>query len=128
MTPAERTGFSQELDKVIGCYALGLSRIIGGRHGRIAMHPNEILDDAARHGNFMQLKPGEEYPAQLRDQIAADFGKLLRRKTLMGVLIRQLSAKGRVARHNSLSLMEVASNNRGPLLNRLFGEAERIFA
>jgi len=128
MTPAERTRFFQELHKVIGCYALGLSRIMGGRPGRIAMHPNEILDDATRHANFMQLEAGEEYPTQLRDQIAADHGKLLRGKTLMGVLIRQLSARGRVARHNSLSLMEVVSNNRGPLLNRLFNDAERIFA
>ncbi len=128
MTLAERTRFSQEVDQVINCYALGLSRILNGRSGRISWHPNEVLDDAGRRAGFMQLEGGEVYPDQLRIQVAANFEKLLRGKTLMGVLMRQLSYAGRAARHNAQSLMEVVSNNRGPLLNRLFSEAEQIFA
>ena len=127
MTVGERVKFDQEAAVVVDCYALGVSRIIKNAPGKIAVHPNEILDDPAKRALHMQLAAGEQYPTQLRENIAADFGRLLRGKTLMGLLMRQLSYAGRPARHNVQSLMEVVGNNRGPLLNSLFQQAEAIF-
>lgn len=127
MTAPERVQFHQDVNTIIDCYALGLSRIISNRSGRIAVHPNEILNDPLRRLQLMSLESGEQYPTQLRDLIAADFGKMLRGKTLMAVLMRQLCSAGRAAKHNSQALMEVVGNNRGPLLNRLFHDVEQIF-
>lgn len=127
MDAAERASFGQELPKVIDCYALGLSRILDNREGKIAIHPNEILEDATQCVHLMRLAHGEEYPSQLRDQIFGNFAKLLRGKTLMGLLMRQLSRAGRVPRHNGQAFLEIVGTNRGPLLNRLFQQVEHVF-
>jgi hypothetical protein len=124
----ERAQFDRDVNQVVQCFALGISRILNAQTGLISFHPNEILDNAARCAALLQLAVGEAYPAQLRDQILADYPKLLRGKSLMGVLMRQLSRAGRMARHNPRGLMEVIGNNRGPLLSSMFNRVEQIFA
>ena len=84
MTVGERVKFDQEAAVVVDCYALGVSRIIKNAPGKIAVHPNEILDDPAKRALHMQLAAGEQYPTQLRENIAADFGRLLKGQNANG--------------------------------------------
>lgn len=127
MDAAESTQFKNEIDKVIECYALAMSRMLKNQEGRVAVHPNMILDDAMQCAQLLQLEPGETYPTALRNQIAANYERLLRGKTLMGVLMRQLSRPGRPVRHHSKAMMDMVGHHRGPLLNSLFEQAKNIF-
>jgi hypothetical protein len=120
--------FEVDIERVIDCYALGIHRILCGRGGKVAYHPNMILDDANQYTILSRPDEGEEYPNDLRARIVSNYGKLLRGKTLLGILMRQLSRPGRHVRHNSRALMDMVAKNPGQLLNMLFRSVESAFS
>jgi hypothetical protein len=74
-----------------------------------------------------RLEAGERFPDDLCAAIRADYKNKLRGKTLIGLLMRHLSYKGRSVRHNPGALFEMAAVNPGPLLTRLFEQIGAFF-
>jgi hypothetical protein len=128
MSPSERAAFAKEMRIVVDCFALAAARVLARKECKTAAHPNEILDDQARRAALLALEDGEQYPTAFRDLILSDYKKCLRGKTLMGLLMRQLSYPRRVVRHNPRALLDMVANNRGPLLIDIFSRIEAIFA
>lgn len=120
MSAAEKKSFLQETDKFLRWYALALSRFLDENPVPLDLHPNTLLDNEQRFQDETALLNGEVYPEQLFEQLSSDFRKLLRGKSLLGLLLRQLAAKQRVARHNDKALMDMVGCNPGPLLNRIY--------
>lgn len=127
MAGDERIKFEAELIKVVEWFALALSRILAGANERIGRHPNELLDNEERRLEMLRLNPGEPYPDELREIIYADYANLLRGKTLIGLLMRQLSYAGRQSRHNQLSMLEMVAHKKGPRLLALFEKVRALF-
>lgn len=123
MSPDERVRFREELEVFLRWYALAINRALqppGGEEYKC--HPNVILDDALERERRMILDNGENFPEDLHARISEGYSKILRGKSLMALLTRQLSYKGRPVRHNHLQLMETISCQRGPLINRIYLE------
>jgi hypothetical protein len=127
MNYAERGRFNGELEIVVGCFSLAASRCLAGREGHLRLHPNAIIDDQAKREEALRLENGEIFPEDLRVRIIADYKNLLRGKTLIGLLMRQISYAGRGVRHNYRAMFEMAATKPGPLLTRLFDGIGAIF-
>lgn len=116
--------YESELSDFIEWFALALSRHIVDSTKPIALHPDHVLDSTQRPG-LMALLPGEAYPALLRGRINAEYSSLLRGKSLLALLVRNVSYKGRAVRHHHNALMESVAVRPGALLGRI---ADRIAA
>jgi hypothetical protein len=127
MNGNERARFSKELTTVVACFSLAAARCIAGRDGQLSFHPNSILDDRERQINALKLVAGEAFPADLNERVAANYKDLLRGKTLIALLMRQLSYRGRPVRHNHRAIFEMVANAPGQRLKRLFGSIGAIF-
>ncbi len=106
MSPVEQNRFHTELRRFTGWYAGQLHT----NSGAVGIHPNVVLD------------PSTEVfaaPAALIQYLLDNFEALVRGKSLMALLIRQLSYTGRAARHHHHALMEQVATNPGPLLGRI---------
>jgi hypothetical protein len=75
----------------------------------------------------VHLRSGEVFPVDLYDKIKADYGRLLRGKSLLAILMRHLSYKGRSVRHNQRALLQNVGASRGPLLNEMFNSVYGVF-
>lgn len=128
MSPREKQTFRDELEVFLSWYALALNRCMTTGGDEYKTHPNAICDDAAERQRKMELRPQELYPEQLRQKLATDYRRLMRGKSLMALLIRHLSYKGRSVHHNQLQLVEHVGANRGPLIERLYRSVGAIIA
>lgn len=123
LTDAERGRFMAELSLVNRWYALAVSRHMSDSAEPYKQHANHVLGTSKPYEEWIRLVENESYPDELLSRISSDALRMLRGKTLMGLLMRHLSYKGRLVHHQHLSLMESTSRlNRGPLLDRLFTE------
>lgn len=113
MSPTELSKFRSELNIFLGWFCITLARNESGESFAIDTHPNVILDKLNGAAN---TDDGEVFPQPLFDKINADYRKMLRGKSLLALLMRQLSYKGRLTKHNDKALMEVASTNNGAFL------------
>lgn len=120
LMPGEIPIFKEELSIVIKCFVVGLARILDGRPGVISFHPNQMLDHVDQREAALSLSAGETFPEHLCLQVTAEYRRLLRGKTLLQTLVRQLARPGRAAKHHTHALMETVAVNRGALLNNLF--------
>lgn len=128
MSNEERLSFNLEVQRVNRWYALAVNRILGGNDCRLDIHPSEILDLPGRFEELTALGAAEEYPEQLFTTITDRSEELLRGKTLFQVAMRQLAARGRLAKHHHHQIMDQAAARRGPLLDRLSSAVERVLA
>ncbi|MBS1165358.1 MAG: hypothetical protein H6R00_1383 [Proteobacteria bacterium] len=127
MNENEKEQFEKELSVFLEWYIITLDRHLRSKDKKIQTHPEVILSNIENIEDLIRLEPDEIYPVELKSKILADPMNLVRGKSLFAVLIRQLSYKGRYARHNCLSLMEVVANSRGDRLNRIFGSVRDYF-
>jgi hypothetical protein len=126
MSAAERTQFGSHVFDFVEWYALALQRMLDGGGEPISLHPSQVLDAAVRPA-LLALKPDEPYPAELRNQIQGDYGRLLRGKSLMALVMLILNRPGRAARHTCLSLMEGVGARPGPLIQAMIDWARASF-
>lgn len=126
MAPDERVKYLIELQKIARWYALAVSRIMAGEGARIDIHPTQLLDVASTFDAMTALVAGEDYPDRLYQQISSDIERLLRGKTLLQTAMRQLARIGRPARYHHHALLDQAGVRRGPLLEKIANEVERI--
>jgi hypothetical protein len=124
----EAGAFAGELAAFIDWYALAFSRFLKDPTQAIDLHPNQLLDNAPMREELMALADGETYPSEMRAQLIQDYATLLRGKSLIAVLMRHLSYKGRPVRHHDKSIMEMVSVSPGPLLEKFYVQIEEIFS
>lgn len=119
----EKEKFNRELNEFLQWYALAVSRHLQDPTVPICLHPNHILD-AHDKDALTKVNEGESYPTPLLDEIASDPKKLVRGKSLLFLLVRNLSYKGREPRHSDKALLEVAAMKPGPFLSEIIQKVE----
>lgn len=100
MTGDERASFLDELKVVVNWYAGELEDSLNGLDTQLSRHPNNILQSHAVCGLTNRKKFWE-------DTIGARYDQLLRGKTLLALLVRQLSSKNRTSRYSKSNLIEI---------------------
>lgn len=123
MLAAEQGDFRRELEAFVSWFAL-----IFSRNGKFSLHPDAVFVGGLIPAAVTALSPGENYPDQLRENIATNYQRLLRGKSLFALLLRQLSRSGRHPRHNSESLLEYVAREPGPLVSDLFNRVHQKLA
>jgi hypothetical protein len=127
MSIAESSCFREDLNRFVEWYALALNRAVEGRASNLKTHPNEILDNPERFGQMTAREVGEAYPDALREAILQDYQRMVRGRSLVQLLLRQLSRPGRPARHNYNSLLETWVAAKGPLFSAICNRAAQYF-
>lgn len=121
---AERQAFEKEMENFVSWYAIALSRHIAGESENIGLHPNHVLDSRF-FSDLASLRHGESNPQALRDEILSDYQRLLRGKSLINLLVRQITRPGRQPSHKSLALLEMVAVQPGPLLQEIETKVSR---
>lgn len=107
--------FKHELSLFIYWYALALFRHTQSHDGEdlcsYREHPNNILDN--NYDNHISLNKEEIYPEELRKDIEDNYKLKLRGKSLIYLLMRRLSSKNRIPKHNHKQLMDIAAARKG---------------
>lgn len=110
--------FHQELQAFVGWYALALTRHLADCSNPISLHPKHVLNPA-QLPVLTALLPGEVFPTPLRDQLLAQYGRLLRGKSLMNLLLYCTNRRAGQPSHSSTGLMESVAIRPGPNLQRV---------
>ena len=118
--PGEMAAYKAEVTKFIHWYAIEIERSRRGRCPQIKHHPNFVLDDDARYELLIRLEDGEVYPTMTNAELASDYLRLVRGKSLFQILMRHLSCPGRYPKHHHASILESVSVNRGPFFDDMF--------
>lgn len=126
LRPAEREAFLAELDNFITWYALALSRHLENPIHGYDKHPNELFEGNVAYEVQCACAHSETYPSDLRDTIRRDYARILRGKSLMGLILRQLSRRGRRPSHNPTAMLEFSTNNPGQYLQRIVNAVEAV--
>lgn len=119
LTKAEDDQFRRDLQRFLEWYALALTRHLANSEVPLSVHPAALLDDPARFAADMQLLAGESYPQAELEALQAAYPRQLRGKSLIALLMRQLSKKGRVVKHSAKSLLEHGSVAEGVFYKRI---------
>ncbi|ESZ65900.1 hypothetical protein [Mesorhizobium sp. L103C131B0] len=127
LSKKERRNFFDELNIFVRWYALAVHRYLSGKPERIRTHPNYVLDDNNFSSKEAVLENGEFYPEELFEKIMGNYQMYVRGKSLLPLLMRHLSYSGRSARHNHMSLLELAASDRGKLLQSIYDKLSAVF-
>ncbi|MDV2450644.1 DUF4435 domain-containing protein [Xanthomonas hortorum] len=111
--------FRAELAVFVEWYALSVNRSLAGIEDGFRTHPNKILDNRDETVMNMQLHVGEHYPHKLKDEIIADYRRVLRGKSLFALLVRRLSGRKRNTKFGVNQLMEIGASRRGENYHRI---------
>lgn len=117
LSGSERRVFDQELEVVARWFSHRLAARENDPSLEIAWHAAHVLAACANESL------GEGDPFGVLD----DYQRLLRGKTLLDVLIRQLSRRGRAVKHNRRSLMEAAAVRRASNFTRIENAIRKFF-
>lgn len=121
LAQAELQAFHAEVQKFCEWYALAVDRYLRNQASPFRTHPGKVLDDRDYYKADLTLKVGEVYPDKLLEAISADFGRVLRGKSLFAILHRQLSRKGRAVKFSESQLMAFGASRRGENFKRIGG-------
>ncbi|CAD1785834.1 DUF4435 domain-containing protein [Xanthomonas euroxanthea] len=124
LTEMEAKKYHQDLEKFIRWYALAMSRFIEGQDSNLSLHPDNVFES---YDELSNLQSGEDYPENLRLKISEDYGRLLRGKSLLTLLVKHASYRGRGVRHHTKSLLETVAARPGPLISNLFSRVSERF-
>ncbi|WP_157659780.1 hypothetical protein [Burkholderia ubonensis] len=109
--------FQTELGLFIDWYALALTRHLASASNPITLHPDHVLDNTQRPG-LVALQPGEAYPTDLKNVLVREYGRLLRGKSLLSLLIRNTNTRVGQPKHTDTALIEMVAARPGPRLQR----------
>lgn len=108
LMPEELSRFENDLSKFLHWYSLALSRVISNHPSQtIVDHPKSIICDDGIFEAKCILEDGEIHPEDLLSAIAEDYRKLLRGKSLMALILMQLSATDRNPKYSNNALLEL---------------------
>lgn len=119
MNASEMGKFSAELERFCHWYALAIQRHLNGEINCFRTHPGKVLDDPDHYKRNTSLKEGEKYPDEFYNNIVKNFDRLLRGKSLFGMIHRQLSRKGRPVKFSENQLMAFGASRKGPFYQRI---------
>ncbi|MDT0357832.1 DUF4435 domain-containing protein [Herbaspirillum huttiense F1] len=123
MTPDERERFYDELRKFIKWYSLALHRNLSGdKQVKYDLHPDQILKLDLANNNHAEI-----YPEDLHNLLTENYLTHLRGKSLLALMLRQLSYARRQSRHNDKQIMETVKARPGPAIAKIFSDVSRIF-
>jgi len=106
LTASERLRFEADLNIFVEWYYLSLSKKIMGHDVSITIHPQAVLQNPNLTAEMAQLRSDiENYDADL-EGFLSEYQKFLRGKSLMALLVKQLSRGSRHVKHSVRSLME----------------------
>lgn len=114
----ERRSFENEVESFVEWYALAVTRHLIGIPQAISLHPDHVLNPIHRPA-LLALHPAESYPTAFKQEIMQDYGRLLRGKSLLSLLLKHTNAKGRGVRHSDSGLFEMVAVRPGVLLTEL---------
>lgn len=125
---AERSTFANELDCIICWYSFCVLKLLRWENATIRTHPNQVLD---KTGNLSQSYLASigytSPPQQIYDDVKGNYVMLLRGKTLLQLLARQLCKPGRQVKYGYHQLMEMGAARKGTNYSRIAGQAEKFF-
>lgn len=126
--------FNKERETFIKWYALTLARNREGRKQKdgekdfcYQEHPNKVLDDNNFLEEQMKLYEDEQFPINLFNDINENWYMKLRGKSLLALLVRQLSRKERRVKYSKLVLMDLATSKKGKNYMRIVSELKERF-
>lgn len=111
--------FSDERTLFVRWYALAMARQLSCSLSGFRDHPTKILDCPKYYAEQMELNEGEAYPEELAQTIGDNYSKYLRGKSLLALLQRQVSRKGRGVKFSNKQLMAICAAKQGPYYQRL---------
>ncbi|HEA3289566.1 TPA: DUF4435 domain-containing protein [Pasteurella multocida] len=133
LNQSERSQFDSELEYFIKWYALAIDRNVNNRKSNedekysFRHNPNKLLDDKRFYIQETMLIKDEAYPRTLRDSILSNYKTDLRGKSLLGLLLRQLSKKDRKTKFSIYQLLEIGAARKGENFQRLVSALRRKF-
>lgn len=119
LSASERASFESYLMDFLKWYALSLARNLRGEEVALSTHPRAILQVPISLAASTELRPGELEPRDELAQLSVDYRRLLRGKSLMALLVMQLSHSQRPVKHSVRSLMEHGAVAGGPFVQRI---------
>lgn len=128
LTQNEKVNFNQEKEKFIYWYSLTLNRNINnsiksdGSSYVYQLHPGKVLDDEIFFQTETSLKANEDYPQTLHDDISDNWILKLRGKSLLSLLVRQLSRKKRKVKYSLEVLMDISASKKGSNYQRIVNQ------
>jgi hypothetical protein len=93
----------------------------------IATHPKQVLDPAHKP-TLLALEPGESYPTSMKTTLLADYKRLIRGKSLLGLLIQNTNSRPGQPKHTDKALLEMVAVRPGAKVTRLFNAIEALFS
>lgn len=124
----EQSKFEAELKRFIRWYALAVSRQLRGLACEFRAHPTKILEDPEFYEQQLRLLDDEAYPDELYREISSNYQKLLRGKSLFGLLLRQLSGAHRKTKFGAHQLLEIGAARKGSRYDRICALVQAAFS
>jgi hypothetical protein len=120
MTNGEKAAFEVELRSICKWFAASVVDVLRGGDSQLRTHPDSILANQEALQAAEYIIANDIEAGELHKMLSADAIRLLRGKTLLNLLMRQLSYTGRPARHRTEALLDQAGAAPGALLTSLF--------
>lgn len=127
LTDVEAKRFSEELEKFVAWYALQLNRSLSGKPVTFKDHPSAVLDASDKYDAECMLAADDDKPDERIEQVKSNYKRVLRGKSLLALLLRQLSSSKRTPKHSGLSLLEHAATNDAHYMGRIRDWADSYF-
>lgn len=111
--------FQADLFRFLRWYALSVTRTLAGKEATFRTHPNKLLDNDELYADQTELDGNEEYPEELFESLRENYPLHLRGKSLLAIMQRRLSAKGRAVKFSTKQLIVIGATRKGPCFRRL---------
>lgn len=125
----EKNNFHRDLAELARWFSYAVRKFIDGHDSVLDYHPDRVVDSSGQLLSDLNARCGYNGPCPvLFPTVIANYKAQLRGKTLLGLLVRYLSASGRGIKHSRKSLMEAASVRNGPYMTRINEQIDSLFA
>jgi hypothetical protein len=128
LLPGERDNFCKDVEEYLRWYAFAVGERLCGTDARIDLHPDHVMPHGVLNEVLMREIAFCEPEAGLYARIRSEYGRLLRGKSLIALLLRHVSRAGRPAKHQRVALLESAFIHGGPHLSAIRDRVGGLFA
>lgn len=124
LTLDEKYKYHSDLERFIKWYALSVWRSMHGQNTPFRTNPFQILNNPALYAEQTALTNGESYPQDFYETIHSSYLRLLRGKSLISILLLQLTAPKRKVKFSSKQLIMIGAARKGKNFQRICGLIE----
>lgn len=117
----EESDFKNDLEIVLRKHAKEIKNIIRGSDFQLKTHAREII------AKCDEIGPLDDDELKIFSWLKSHFGQALRGKTLLEILVKQLSRPDRYTKFGYKQVYDIASSNPGIYLNSIEGKIRRCF-